>query len=156
MPTHYKGTDAEIRALDAFIKLARASTTLMGRLEGYLHSEGLTEPQFGVMETIHHLGPMCQKELGAKQLSTGGNITLIVDNLEKRGLVERVRNQDDRRYITVHLTEEGKKLMKRVFPRHAKAIAEEFSVLSPKEQEMLSSLCKRLGLGRSEVISSAS
>jgi MarR family 2-MHQ and catechol resistance regulon transcriptional repressor len=73
-----------------------------------------------------------------------------VDNLEKRGLVERVRNTEDRRYITVHLTEEGKKLMKRVFPRHAKAIAEEFAVLSPDEQTMLSSLCKKLGLGKPE------
>lgn len=150
MPTHYKGSDAEVRALDAFIKLARASSSLASRLEGSMHLEGLTEPQLGVMETIYHLGPMCQKELGAKQLSTGGNITLIVDNLEKRGLVERVRNTEDRRYITVHLTEEGKKLMKRVFPRHAKAIAEEFAVLSPDEQALLSSLCKKLGLGKPE------
>ncbi|HMW61881.1 MAG TPA: MarR family transcriptional regulator, partial [Leptospiraceae bacterium] len=66
MPTHYKGSDAEVRALDAFIKLARASSSLASRLEGSMHLEGLTEPQLGVMETIYHLGPMCQKELGAK------------------------------------------------------------------------------------------
>jgi MarR family 2-MHQ and catechol resistance regulon transcriptional repressor len=71
---------------------------------------------------------------------------MVVDNLEKRGLVERERARDDRRFITIHLTKEGRKLIGELFPRHAVAIREEMSVLSPAELEKLGRLCKRIGL----------
>jgi CDP-glucose 4,6-dehydratase len=44
---------------------------------------------------------MSQSEIGAKLLKSSGNVTLVVDNLEKRGLVRRERDSDDRRVVTV-------------------------------------------------------
>ncbi len=76
MGTRYRGAPAEVRALDASIKLMRAATSIGTRLEKRLLSLGLTEPQFGVLEALYHLGPLFQRDLARKLLKTGGNITL--------------------------------------------------------------------------------
>lgn len=145
MGTHHRGTEAEVRALDAFIKLSRASDTLGVHAQASYADTGLTPSQFGTLETLYHLGPMCQSDIGKKILRSSGNITLVIDNLEKRGLVRREREEGDRRRVSVHLTPEGKKLIARVFPEHAAAITAAFSALSPEEQEELDRLCKKLG-----------
>lgn len=148
MGTRYQGTPKERRALDAYIKLSRASESLMARLSAKLAAHDLTMSQFGVLEVLYHLGPLCQRDLGKKLLKSGGNITLVIDNLERRGLVERIRDRRDRRYVSVHLTEAGRALIEKVLPAHVAAIVEELSVLSPREQEALGALCKRVGLGQ--------
>ena len=106
---------------------------------------GLTPTQLGVVEALLHLGPLGQRVLGDKLLMSGGNITTVVDNLERRGLVRRERRGDDRRHVTVHLTPEGRRLISRVFPGHVAAIVEAFSALSAAEQAQLGRLAKKLG-----------
>jgi MarR family transcriptional regulator, 2-MHQ and catechol-resistance regulon repressor len=145
MPTHFRGPKQSIRALNAFINLARASDSLMARLSLQLDSEGLTTGQFGILEALLHLGPMCQKTLAEKLLRSGGNITLVVDNLEKHGWVRRERQEDDRRKILVHLTPEGRRVISEVFPRHVDAVVKEMGRLEPQEQEALRSICRKLG-----------
>jgi MarR family 2-MHQ and catechol resistance regulon transcriptional repressor len=145
MATKYHGTRDERRALDAYIKLNRAGDSLNARLSGSIVSSGLTECQFGVLEALLHLGPLHQRELAYKLLRTGGNITLVVDNLEKQGLVRRQRERDDRRFIKVHLTSAGRRLIERIFPAHADRIVREFAVLTPAEQDELGRLCRKLG-----------
>ncbi|HEX8174897.1 MAG TPA: MarR family transcriptional regulator [Pyrinomonadaceae bacterium] len=146
MGTRHKGASREVKALDAYIKLMRAAESVSARLAPHLAKAGLTVSQFGALEALYHLGPLCQRDLGKKILKSGGNITMVVDNLEKRGLVERVRAESDRRYVTVNLTKTGRKLIGELFPRHAGAIREEMCVLSDAELEKLGSLCKRVGL----------
>jgi len=145
MGTHYAGTAAEVAALDAYIKLIRATDSIIARIQRRTAQQGLTLSQFGVLEALWHLGPLCQRELGAKLLKSGGNITLIIDNLEKRALVERKRDRDDRRFVTVHLTEAGAALIREVLPGHVEAIAAEMSALSREELGELERLCRRLG-----------
>src|SRR2546430_6740470 len=134
MGTHYNGRVAEVRALDAYIKLARATTSVGVRLSRPLAEAGLTPTQVGVVEALLHLGPLGQRVLGDKLLMSGGNITTVVDNLERRGLVRRERRGDDRRHVTVHLTPEGRRLISRVFPGHVAAIVEAFSALTAAER----------------------
>lgn len=145
MPTKYQGTAQEIRALNTFIKLTRSSDALMARLSNCGSLEGLTISQFGVLETLYHLGPMCQSELGGKLLKSGGNITLVIDNLEKQGWVRRQRDTEDRRMVFVHLTDAGREHIARIFPQHLKQIIKELSKLTGEEQELLGDLCKKLG-----------
>lgn len=145
MGTHYKGTGGERRALDAFVKLIRAAESVGNRVNAHLAAEGISVSQFGALEALLHLGPMCQKDLGAKLLKSGGNITMVVDNLETRGLVARVRDTPDRRMTTVHLTETGRALIERVFPIHAREVVREMCALDPDEQAMLGRLCRKLG-----------
>ena len=108
MGTHYKGTTKEKLALDTFIKFVRSADSLSSRLKLILAKNSLTESQFNVLDALYHLGHLTQKELGKKLLKSGGNITMVIDNLEKLGLVERRRGKKDRRTFTIHLTGEGK------------------------------------------------
>jgi MarR family 2-MHQ and catechol resistance regulon transcriptional repressor len=145
MPTHYQGTSSERLALNTFIKLTRAADSLFQRLSQRSTQGNLTPSQFGVLETLYHLGPLCQTEISKKLLLSTANITLVIDNLEKNGLVKRTRGVEDRRFISVSLTTKGEELIAELFPRHAASIAEELSVLSPQEQETLGELCRKLG-----------
>ena len=145
MSTHYRGTEQERRTLDAFIKLLRATETVTANTHRHLAAAGLTPSQFGVLEALLHLGPLCQRDIGRKILKSSGNITTVIDNLEKRGLVSRRREGEDRRYVAVHLTQEGRELIAATFPRQAAAICAEFAHLSAAEQDQLARLCRKLG-----------
>jgi len=145
MPTHYSGTPQEILALNTFIKLTRSVNSLMSRLSQRGALGELTVSQFGVLEALYHLGPMCQNELATKILKSSGNMTMVIDNLEKNHLVSRRRNLDDRRMITIHLTEAGEQLIQQVLPAQVAAITAEMSALTPEEQQNLGDLCRKLG-----------
>lgn len=145
MGSHYKGAKSEKTALSAFINLARAADSLSRRLLPELSAAGLTESEFGAIEALFHLGPMCQADLGRKILRSGGNMTFVVDNLEEAGLVCRERGEDDRRYVLVSLTGKGRKLVARLFPEHAKRVAAAMRGLTEAEQEQLRTLCRKVG-----------
>lgn len=144
---HYMGSKEEVRALGVYVKLMRAAESLTARVHRHLARERLTVSQFGALEALYHLGPLHQYEIGQKILKSSGNITTVIDNLEKRGLVKRVRDAKDRRCVQVRLTEEGDKLIGRIFPAHADLITREMGRLTPVEQEELGRLCRRIGLG---------
>jgi MarR family 2-MHQ and catechol resistance regulon transcriptional repressor len=146
MPTHYKGSPAEVRALDAFIKLVRAMSRLDAALEASTLEQGITGSQLGVLEALFHLGPMSQSALCTKLLLSGGNLTLVVTNLEKAGHVRRARTTEDRRVVIVSLTREGRRFIERIFPMHARRVTELFGALTAAEQETLGRLCKKLGV----------
>lgn len=133
-------------ALNAYTKLMRAAESVTSRVSRTMTAAELTVSQFGVLEALHHKGSLCQRDIAAKILKSTGNITLVIDNLEKRGLVRRERDSQDRRYLTVHLTTEGAALIAVVFARVETAIVAEMATLSAEEQQTLGTLCKKLGL----------
>jgi MarR family 2-MHQ and catechol resistance regulon transcriptional repressor len=145
MGTRYLGTQEQVLALDTFIKLARATETVSNRIHRHLAETDLTVSQFGVLEALFHLGPLNQRDLAEKLLKSGGNMTLVIDNLEKRELVKREREVDDRRCIKVCLTQKGHQLISRIFPSHVAAVVNEIGILTPDEQEELGRLCRKLG-----------
>jgi len=147
VPTHYDGTPEEVRALNTWIKLTRAADSFGARLADHGTCSDVTVSQFGVIEALYHLGPMCQSELAGKILKSSGNMTLVLDNLEQRGLVERQRDSADRRFVTVRLSEAGQALIAGVFPGHVAGVVRAIGVLSAEEQEQLGTLCRKLGLG---------
>ena len=150
MGTHYKGAEQEERALNVFIKLMRASESLTSRINRHLTSRNITVSQFGILETLYHLGPLNQCDIARKILRSGGNITFVIDNLEKSGLVRRERGKDDRRFFKVHLTEDGERLISELFPEVLKIIVNGMETLSNLEQETLGGLCRKLGLKQRE------
>jgi MarR family 2-MHQ and catechol resistance regulon transcriptional repressor len=145
MPTHYKGDPKSVLALDTYIKFTRAANAFESRLFQTGVLEDLSPSQFGVLETLYHLGPLCQGEISAKLLKSTGNITLVLDNLEKRGLVKRVRDQQDRRMVKIFLTPEGEVLIQHIFPQMVEAITREVNILTADEQAQLGALCRKLG-----------
>jgi MarR family 2-MHQ and catechol resistance regulon transcriptional repressor len=146
MPTQYDGSEDEERALNAYIRFTRAFDTVQREISESFRARDLTSGQFGVLETIYHLGPLYQGQLGEKLLQSKGNISTIISNLVDRGLVERHRDPEDRRYVKIHLTEEGEALIADLFPDHVERIAATFDALDDDELEEFGRLCKKLGL----------
>src|SRR4051812_1543142 len=108
MPTHYQGRRAETLALDTLIKLMRGVDALNSSLMQVVEKHGLTFSQFGALEALYHLGPMCLGELAHKILRSGGNLTLVAKNLERAKLVRRIPSPQDRRVRRLELTPKGK------------------------------------------------
>lgn len=145
MATKFRGNDEELRALNAYINLLRCCETVSSDTTRQLAAEKLTVGQFGTLEALYHLGPLCQRDIGKKLLKSGGNVTTVVDNLEKRGLVVRRRMAEDRRYYSVDLTEEGRALIARIMPCQVDGIRRRMAVLTATEQDTLRRLCRKLG-----------
>jgi MarR family 2-MHQ and catechol resistance regulon transcriptional repressor len=145
MPTHYQGTPAEVRALDTYIKLIRASDTIGSQIRDLLASFDLTEAQFAVLEALYHLGPLRASDLAKKLLRSGANVTTVIDNLEKAGLVARRQCTADRRVTYADLTPSGRERIRKMFPSIAGRITGLISALDPAEQEELGRLARKLG-----------
>lgn len=90
-------------ALSTWVKLARAYSSFDKKSSESIKEFGLTQPQFAVVEVIGHLGSLKIGELCDKMLVTGGNMTLVLDNIEKLGYIERVPSREDRRAINIQL-----------------------------------------------------
>ncbi|RPI65129.1 MAG: MarR family transcriptional regulator [Ignavibacteriales bacterium] len=149
MGTKYKGTKKEMSILNSFIKLTRAADSVRSRISSVINTREITESQFYVLDSLYHSGPLTQKDIGEKVFRSGGNITLVIDNLEKQGYVKRVRGKEDRRYFTIHLTKTGKNLMDKIFPEFVNAVKVELNVLGDSEHKQLQELCKKVGVKNS-------
>lgn len=148
MPSHHKGTATEIAALNAYIKLMRATESVTSRVHATL-PPSLTVTQFAVLETLYHLGPLCQRQLASKLLKSTANLTLVLANLEKDQLIRRERQVHDLRFISISLTPKGRRVIAKLFPKVATAITKEFAVLAPSEKDELCRLAKKLGIQES-------
>lgn len=146
MPTKYRGTPTETRALNAYIKLQRAAETALARTTAHLSQYGLTTSQFAVLEALHHLGTLSQRDLADKLLKSTGNISIVLKNMETRGLIARERSANDNRFMRVDITDQGRELLVGMFEGHVAGIVAEMSALTTAEQDELSRLCRKLGL----------
>lgn len=132
-------------ALKLWVVLARCFNSFAQNEAYHLKAFELTPPQFGVLEALAHLGPLKMCDIGTKLLMSGANVTGVVDRLEKKGLVRRVMEAEDRRTFHIHLTEAGSKLIAKFFPIHAGRIEAFTNVLTSKEKRVLTDLLKKLG-----------
>jgi MarR family transcriptional regulator, 2-MHQ and catechol-resistance regulon repressor len=155
VPTHYRGSDDERRALDVYIKLARAVASVDGAINRPLADAGLTTSQFGVLEALWHLGPLGHGAIGRKILKSSANVTTVIDNLCRLGLVTREADSADRRVRTVALTPAGREVVERVLPEHVRRVRSAFACLTPDEQETLGTLLRRVGLANAAATSTA-
>lgn len=132
-------------ALNLHIALTRASQWVNAHTDRDIRKYGLTRTEFGVLELLHHKGPQPIQQIGGKVLMSSGNITYVVDKLEKRGYVRRNASKEDRRLIYAEITEQGTEFIHEVFPRHAEVIEEAMSGLSEEEKRIAAELLKKLG-----------
>jgi MarR family 2-MHQ and catechol resistance regulon transcriptional repressor len=132
-------------ALATYVRLMRAANSARTQASRHLAGTRLTLTQFAVIEALYHLGPMSLSDIAQKILTTGGNLTMVLGNLEKLGLAHRQKCPEDRRMLIVVLTAKGRVLIRKLFPEHAASIVEFMGALSPAEQGQLSDLCRKLG-----------
>jgi len=145
MGTRYKGSRQERLALDAYTKLIRAADTVAARAQRHLCRWKITASQFGALEALYHLGPLCPSVLAQKLLKSDGNLTVVIDNLQRRGWARRVRDAQDRRFLSVQLTPAGRRLVERIFPEHVGQIVRAVGPLSCAQLEQMGRLCRAVG-----------
>jgi MarR family transcriptional regulator, lower aerobic nicotinate degradation pathway regulator len=121
----------------------RASANLTQALAGY----GITPMQFQTLLRLHQRGPTSQNELGRSVGMPPANIHSTVRRLAGAGLVMTESMDDDRRVSVVRLTEHGQDTIGEVLPIADAANERTLSVLTDREQEVLSSLLSRLAGG---------
>ena len=144
--------DAEVQsALRLFVILTRAQAAIGAHAIDDIKADGLSMGEFGVLEFLYHKGPTLLGEIQRGVLVSSGGITFLIDRLAEKGLVERRDCPTDRRACYAALTREGDKLLKRIFPRHARRIATAMSGLSAGEQREAAELLKRIGLRAAEL-----
>ena len=129
-----------------FLVLWKAARAVQAYAEKSITESALCGSDFGVLEALLHKGPLPVNEIGKKILLTSGSITVAVDRLEKRGLVERRAHGTDRRARIVHLTKEGRKLITRAYAQHAADLERLASAsLTATERATLIRLLKKIG-----------
>lgn len=131
--------------LDLWVVLARAFSSVAAHAEADIRSHGLTGGEFGVLEALHHKGPLRLGELQEKILVSSGGVTYLVDQLENKGLVRRDFAPGDRRVRVAVLTERGQTLISRIFPAHAVALDVATAGLSEQEHAQARALLVKLG-----------
>jgi MarR family transcriptional regulator, 2-MHQ and catechol-resistance regulon repressor len=129
-----------------FLVLWKAARAVEAYAEKSISELEMCGSDFAVLEALLHKGPLPVNEIGKKVLLTSGSITVAVDRLETKRLVERHAHGTDRRAKVVHLTKEGRKLITGVYAGHAADMERLASAsLTRAERKTLISLLKKIG-----------
>lgn len=131
--------------LKTLIVIGRMVKSIDAVLSPNIAETGLTQGQFGVLEALYHKGELTVNQVLDKTLSTSGNITVIIDNLIKMGLVEKKVSPKDKRSRLLNATENGKRVIHDFFPSHLEVLNKAMSGLNDEEQVQLIHLAKKLG-----------
>ena len=115
------------------IALGRTYRNAHRKSSELFREKGLTLAQFTVLELLYN-----------RVLSSSGNITVVVRNLEQMGLVGRRDNPEDGRSYLIGITPKGKALMDETFAAHMANLEEAFSKLTTEEKETVVALLKKL------------
>lgn len=130
--------------LKLLITLSRSTQNVHRKEYRTIKEGGLTVTQFAVLEILYHKGDLRISEILEKALATGGNMTVVIDNLVKEDLVRRCTDPMDRRANLISITEKGRQLISDIFPKHVDNINEIFSVLTTEEKNILINILKKL------------
>jgi len=129
-----------------FLVLWKSASAVQAFAEKSIAELEMCGSDFAVLEALLHKGALPVNEIGRKVLLTSGSITVAVDRLESKGLVERRAHETDRRARIVHLTKEGRKLITRVYAEHAADMERlAFASLTREERKTLIGLLKKIG-----------
>lgn len=126
------------------IRLNRSANLLNRKAGVIFRAHGLTTMQFAVLEALYHKGDMQIGEILESILATGGNMTVVINNLEKDGLVKKRCNPKDHRAFVVSLTDAGRRRIEAVFPEYLDDMRTTMDALTKEEKEAVSKALKKL------------
>ncbi len=128
----------------AVIGIMRASNLLVGDLKKTLKNYPINVTEFAVMEFLSSKGEKSIQEIRDRILLASGSATYVVDNLEKKGYVNRKISQKDKRVTYIKLTKIGENLMDDIFPIHKINTKKIFDDLTEEELDALKEILKKI------------
>lgn len=129
--------------LSTLVVFTRAEHTIHKKEYQTIKESGLTPAQFGVLEALYNKGDLRICELIEKILTTSGNITVVIKNLEKDGLVKKIPDPNDKRSCVISLTAKGKQVIESILPGHIENIRNIFDTLTDEEKMTLKTILKK-------------
>lgn len=130
-----------------WVRLNMTFQLIYHEIQKTLKKESLTLPQLDILVCLGRAEGLTLGEIGERLMVTGGNITGVMDRLEKSGFVYRDRDKDDRRIIRAKLTPKGMLLHKDILPIFQKKWKEIAGILNLDEQRQLNRLLKKFSHG---------
>ncbi|HVL34737.1 MAG TPA: MarR family transcriptional regulator [Burkholderiales bacterium] len=127
------------RALRIWLRLLTCTQLVERQVRTRLREQfGTTLPRFDLMAQLErHPEGLKMNELSRLLMVTGGNVTAIVDQLEKEGQVERLAEPADRRAFRIRLTRAGERAFAEMARAHEEWVVELFAGMSRREQDEL-------------------
>lgn len=133
---------------EAVLNLLRTSDQIQNRLGKLFREYGLTSSQYNVLRILRGEGkPLPSLEIANRTIQVVPAITGLIDRLEKQGLVERERSEEDRRVVYVSITEKAKKILKKIDKPLMQMHEESFQNCNKKEMSELIGLLEKLRSG---------
>lgn len=130
----FKSTEEE-----AFLNIQRTADSLMRKLEEVLRPAELSPTQYNVLRILRGAGAeglRCQ-QVGERMIKQDPDVTRLLDRLEKRALIERRREETDRRVVTTRITAEGLRILKDLDPAMADFHRQTMAVLGSERTRQL-------------------
>lgn len=134
-----------VTAARLWIVLAKAYGSMAGWVEESIAAEGLGLSDFMVMEALLHKGPLTMTEISRKLLLANASMTSAIDRLERKSLVARTFDGEDRRIRRVALTARGRKLIEATYKRHEQGLNDLMKDLSETERKAVYRGLKKIG-----------
>ncbi|ARV58915.1 MarR family transcriptional regulator [Nostocales cyanobacterium HT-58-2] len=125
-------------------ELVRAYQAFKSYSDADIRQMGLTSSQFDIIATLGNTSGMTFNQLAEKTLTTKGELTGIIDRLEKKGLVRREVPPEDRRSFLAVLTPEGEQVFEQIYPSHVAYLKQRFEKLDLRELEQIRLSLERL------------
>ena len=137
-----QATEHSKESLRTWLRLLSCETVIEQQLRTLLRQNfSVTLPQFDVLSELERAGdPLTMSQLSKELMVSNGNVTGVIDRLEKTGFVKRVRAEHDRRIQFIELTAKGRKEFNRMAGRHERWVAELLSELSMTDMNQLQDL----------------
>ena len=104
----------------------------------------VTPPQFVALQWLFEHGDMTIGDLSTKMYLAFSTTTDLVDRMEKNQLVMRVRDEQDRRVVRIHLLKEGERVIEEVIQKRQDYLQDILSDFDAAEVQQLSSLLQKL------------
>ncbi len=131
--------------IDFGFRVARVARRLRQAVDAELRTFGLTEATWRPLAYVGRLGGgVRQKELAAALSIEGPTLVRLLDNLERRGLIERREDETDRRARGIHLTRAGRDLAARVARVGTEVQARALAKVSPADLETCQRVLDRI------------
>lgn len=139
--------DDSFRPTILWVRLNMTFQLIYSEIQKTLKKEKLTMPQLDIIVCIGRAEGLTLGDISERLMVTGGNITGVMDRLEKSGFVYRDRDKIDRRIVRAQLTTKGFQLHREILPIFQKKWNEIVNILAPEEQRQLSLLLKKFSRG---------
>jgi DNA-binding MarR family transcriptional regulator len=128
-----------------WVSVAKVHALVEKAMSSRLAPLGLKLPHYDILANVYRFPGLTQQDLADRMLVGRSNLSMLLPERERRGLVDRIADADDRRLRRLHLTPPGTDLTRRALAVHVGLIEDMMQALSADECEALGDAMRRIG-----------